>query len=106
MHFHDLRRTLGTNCVFMGVPPKMLQKWMGHKKIETTLKYYVVSPEDFELEAIKRLDGGDTYTDTCKTEGAEHDAQPLDFIGGAGGVRTPDLLTASQARSQLRHSPE
>ena len=27
------------------------------------------------------------------------------FIGGAEGIRTPDLLTASQARSQLRHSP-
>jgi hypothetical protein len=26
-------------------------------------------------------------------------------IGGAEGIRTPDLLTASQARSQLRHSP-
>ena len=25
--------------------------------------------------------------------------------GGAEGIRTPDLLTASQARSQLRHSP-
>ncbi len=25
--------------------------------------------------------------------------------GGADGIRTHDLLTASQARSQLRHSP-
>ncbi len=105
VRFHDLRRTFGTNCVLMGIPPKMLQKWMGHKKIETTLKYYVVTPEDFEHEAIRRLDGGDTYTDTCKNEGAERDAQPLDFFGGAEGDRTPDLLTASQARSQLRHSP-
>jgi hypothetical protein len=27
------------------------------------------------------------------------------FDGGAKGDRTPDLLTASQARSQLRYSP-
>ena len=27
------------------------------------------------------------------------------FIDGPEGVRTPDLLTASQARSQLRHRP-
>ena len=27
-------------------------------------------------------------------------------LGGAEGIRTPDLLTASQARSQLRHSPK
>ncbi len=26
-------------------------------------------------------------------------------IGGAEGIRTPDLLTASQTRSQLRHGP-
>ncbi len=25
--------------------------------------------------------------------------------GGAGGIRTPGLLSAIQARSQLRHSP-
>lgn len=53
--FHDLRRTFGTICVFKNVPPKTLQKWLGHKSIETTMKYYVVSPEDFEQEAIKRL---------------------------------------------------
>ena len=30
---------------------------------------------------------------------------PVSVLGGAEGIRTPDLLTASQARSQLRHSP-
>ena len=31
---------------------------------------------------------------------------PLQFsIGGAGGIRTPDLLDAIEARSQLRHGP-
>ncbi len=72
-----------------------------HKKIETTLKYYVVTPEEFEHEAIKRLYGRDTCTDTCKNEGAEHDAQPLDLFGGAEGDRTPDLLTASYPPSLL-----
>lgn len=32
-------------------------------------------------------------------------ARPLEFIGGADGDRTRDLLTASQTRSQLRYSP-
>jgi hypothetical protein len=27
------------------------------------------------------------------------------FFGGAGGIRTPDLLDAIEARSQLRHGP-
>ena len=57
VHFHDLRKTFATGCVFRGVPAKTLQKWMGHKSIKTTMKYYVVSPEEFEEEAIKRLDG-------------------------------------------------
>ena len=29
-----------------------------------------------------------------------------DLIGGPGEVRTPDLMTASHARSQLRHRPD
>ena len=29
----------------------------------------------------------------------------FDLSGGAEGDRTPDLLNAIQARSQLRHSP-
>ena len=67
VQFHDLRKTFATWCVFRNVPPKTLQKWMGHKKIETTMKYYVVSPDDFEQEVIKRLDGiTDSYRDTQK----------------------------------------
>jgi len=30
---------------------------------------------------------------------------PRIFPGGADGIRTRDLVTASHARSQLRHSP-
>ena len=29
-----------------------------------------------------------------------------DLVGGPGGVRTLDLMTASHARSQLRHRPK
>lgn len=52
---HDLRRTFGTRCAMAGVPPKTLQKWMGHEDIKTTMKYYVHIPEEFEKEAIERL---------------------------------------------------
>jgi hypothetical protein len=27
------------------------------------------------------------------------------YLGGAEGIRTPDLVSAIHARSQLRHSP-
>ncbi len=34
-----------------------------------------------------------------------HTEGDVTMSGGAEGIRTPGLLTASQARSQLRHSP-
>jgi hypothetical protein len=93
VRFHDLRRTFGTMCVFKSVPPKTLQKWMGHNSIETTMKYYVVSPEDFEQEAIKRLDVGmDTYTDTSSKGELEENLQPLDISGEPCRIRTCDPL--------------
>ncbi|MDA8083090.1 MAG: site-specific integrase [Nitrospiraceae bacterium] len=55
LRIHDLRRTFGSRCAMAGVPPKTLQKWMGHEDIKTTLKYYVHIPEDFEKEAIEKL---------------------------------------------------
>jgi integrase len=102
VRFHDLRRTFGTMCVFKNVPPKTLQKWMGHKSIETTMKYYVVSPEDFEQEAIKRLDGGmDTYMDTSVRQGGKGNSQPLDLNGEPWRIRTSDPLIKSQLLYQL-----
>lgn len=38
---HDLRRTFGTRCAEAGMYPKHLQMILGHKKIETTMRYYV-----------------------------------------------------------------
>jgi integrase len=55
--FKDLRRAFATMCALRGVKPKALQNWMGHESITTTMKYYVISPEDHEQEEIKRLDG-------------------------------------------------
>ncbi len=89
-------------CVLMNVPPKTLQKWMGHKSIETTMKYYVVSPEDFEQEAIKRLDGTvDTYTDTTIRKDLQETPQTLDNHGEPWRIRTSDPLIKSQLLYQL-----
>jgi len=54
VRFKDLRRTFATWRVFRKVAPKALQKWMGYKSIETTMRYYVVSPDDYEQEEMKR----------------------------------------------------
>lgn|GEM_PF-647049 len=106
VHFHDLRRTFGTECVLKGVPAKTLQKWMGHKSIKTTMKYYVSIPDAYEQEAIKRLDGMcDTQTDTWENVVLKEGEKSLEKIGGAEGDRTLGLMTASHALSQLSYSP-
>jgi len=102
VRFHDLRRTFGTVCVLLNVPPKTLQKWMGHKSIETTMKYYVVSPEEFEREAIKRLDGGmDTYRDTSTKKDLQNTLQTLDSVSEPCRIRTCDPLIKGQLLYQL-----
>jgi integrase len=99
VRFHDLRRTFATMCVFNGISPKTLMKWMGHKSIETTMKYYVVSPEEYEVEAIKRLDGN--YWATGHLVESADGSQTLDNIGEPCRIRTCDPLIKSQLLYQL-----
>jgi hypothetical protein len=72
--------------------------------IETTMKYYVVSSDEFEQEAIKRLDGKiiDTYTDTSKEKGLKDTPQPLDFISEPWRIRTSDPLIKSNFKGTLQ----
>jgi integrase len=44
---HDLRHTFATRCLESGVSPKVLQIWLGHSEISTTLDIY--SHVSFEL---------------------------------------------------------
>lgn len=41
-----LRHTYGTIMAHLGCPPFLLQRQMGHQKIETTLQYYHVDPSE------------------------------------------------------------
>ncbi len=43
---HDLRRTYGTRTAEF-VPMHVLQKWMGHKDISTTVRYYLGVPDRY-----------------------------------------------------------
>jgi hypothetical protein len=93
---HDLRRTFGTDCSRSRIEPKRLQGWMGHRSIETTMKYYVVVNQDYELEAIRRLDGRmDTHMDTSKNRELQETPQPFDLIGEPCKIRTCDPLIKS-----------
>jgi len=48
VNFHMLRHTYATRCIEAGINAKVLQKKLGHKKIETTLDTYTSVFSKFE----------------------------------------------------------
>ncbi len=60
---HTLRHTFATRCSEAGIPPKMVQKWLGHSTVEMTLNVYTHVNADFEREMTAKFD---TFFDTLK----------------------------------------
>ena len=56
-HFtaHCFRHTFATRCVEKGVKPKVLQKWMGHSSIKTTLEIYTHVTDEGEAEELRKI---------------------------------------------------
>jgi integrase len=50
--FHDLRHTFGTQMAGAGVAIRTLQEWMGHRDIQTTMRYADYAPSAHEAEVI------------------------------------------------------
>src|SRR6202521_3099723 len=63
--WHDLRHTFASRLVIAGVPLRAVQMLLGHKRIETTLRYSHLS-ETHLREAVERLTvkSTDTTSDT------------------------------------------
>ena len=55
---HSLRHTFATRCNENGVPPKVLQKWLGHAKADMTMNVYTHCNDDFENSVISSLEKG------------------------------------------------
>jgi len=53
--FHDLRHTFASTLVMAGVKIEMVQKLMGHKKMDMTLRYAHLAP-GYLVESVKVLD--------------------------------------------------
>jgi integrase len=67
--WHDLRHTFASRLVMAGVPLRAVQVLMGHKRIETTLRYSHLG-EAHLREAVERLTAAPTST-TTSTSGNE-----------------------------------
>lgn len=56
IHTHMLRHTYATRCIEAGISAKVLQKNLGHSKIETTLDTYTSVFEKFNKEENRKYD--------------------------------------------------
>ncbi|HWR03795.1 MAG TPA: site-specific integrase [Humidesulfovibrio sp.] len=66
---HALRHTCASRLVQRGVPLKVVQEWLGHKDITTTMRYAHLSPRNL-LEAVHALEPeGSNQSPTIKPQG-------------------------------------
>ena len=111
IRFHDLRHTFGSQLIQNGASLVYVRDQMGHSSIRVTADIYGHLIPSANVNAVDRLDAQTTPQESatqaqprprCR---ARKSRQLVEKIGGPGGVRTLDLMTASHARSQLRHRP-
>lgn len=61
--WHRLRHSFGTRAARFGVNPWRLQKWMGHKRIDETMRYVHVAEERERELAEVILQAGEAVRD-------------------------------------------
>lgn len=99
--YHNLRHTYATNCAINNVNLQLLMSMLGHKKIETTRKYYINTDSDaLRSRTTKILDGMYAFHGMIPefTEGA----QPTTYETiNSKGFRTSYTIWGEQPEDEL-----
>lgn len=99
--YHNLRHTYATNCAINNVNLQLLMSMLGHKKIETTRKYYInTDSAALRSRTTKILDGMYTFHGMIPdiTEGA----QPTTYETiNSMGFRTSYMKYGEQPKDEL-----
>ena len=56
LSMHSLRHTYATRAIESGMPPKTLQKLLGHASIKTTMDRYVHVTDDPLISAVQQFE--------------------------------------------------
>ena len=119
---HSLRHSFASQLLQQGEPIAYVQRQLGHASIRLTVDCYGQWLPMGNRAAVDRLDnagaghhlaaGGSKVVATAEVDapgtpaGSTEDVEDSTLsLGGAEGDRTPDLVTASHALSQLSYSP-
>ena len=52
---HAMRRSFATRCFEAGVPPKVVQKYLGHTNIQTTMDIYTKVFDDVDPQMVEKI---------------------------------------------------
>ncbi len=58
---HALRHTFATRCIERGVPPKVLQKILGHSQLATTMDRYVHLTDESLVQGMEIFESADNH---------------------------------------------
>jgi integrase len=53
---HTFRRTFATRCFEIGIQPKVVQEYLGHENLSTTMDVYTYVNEDLKHSEIEKID--------------------------------------------------
>ena len=90
--FHSLRKTHITELASLGTPAHILMKHCGHKKITTTMKYYLDSDEISKAKLMSNINQLGTEAPEIETK---------DAAGNIHVLKEADYIQMLKARAQV-----